>query len=959
MAEGPRLAVEVLGPLRVLDANGRDVTPDGDLPRRLLALLVLRRGETVSTDTAIDALWPSRRPRDPLAALQTHVFRVRRALSDGVVASSRSGYQLDAARVDVDADAVVTALVEARSVRPTDPAAALQLLDDALARWRSGPPYAELADVDAARPELERLAEWRVRAIEERAATLIETGRATDAVADLSTLAAEHTLRERPHELLMAALAAAGRTPEALRVYDDFRRRLGDELGIEPSPVLAGHHRDLLQAEVVAVTAANFAPSARRLPVPLTSLIGRDDLVSTAVGLAAAHRLITMIGPAGVGKTRLMTEVGHRLAERHPDRPVVLCELAITNADGAIDAVAATLGIDRRPGAPTIDRLAVVIGAAPLVLLLDNCEHVLEPIADLLGRLLPSCANLIALLTSRERVRLPGEQLCPIPPLTLTEDGPAEQLFLERARAVRPGYDPGSSDRARISEIVRRLDGLPLAIELAAARLHTLEVSGVAEGLDRRFRLLAHGPRMSARHRSLGAAVSWSVDLLRDDLQRVFTDLSIFVGSFDAAAVAAVADLDLAAATDALDALAERSLVSRSAHGRYSLLETLRAFGAERLDADGRRDDVARRHAMHAADWIETANARLLESGSRALHEIDAAIPDLAAAFSWLIEAGEVAAAGRIVVALQDFGFLRLRPDVLSWADRAIAADPEGRSPVADLMWASGAVASWLRGDLQEAGRCADRAYETNRRRGVDPPAAVFESLGNQALFEGRLAEAVERYHQALAVSGATGAAITIAGTRVLALAYAGDSGARTAAEALLAQHGDGETPFAAFAWYCAGEAELNGDVHLAQQRFARSIELAERTGTSFVAGIAGTSSASIEARVGDPLVAAAQFRRLLDHWRRAGVWSTQWTTLRAIAALLARLGRAEAAAVLLGAIVTTEAGHRLFGDDEIAIAALGEQLGDELGADDYNAALRFGATLDGDAAVEHALRSL
>ena len=949
----------MLGPLKVLDADGRDVTPDGELPRRLLALLVLRRGETVSTDTAIEALWPSRRPRDPLAALQTHVFRVRRALSDGVVSSSRSGYQLDASRVEVDADAVVSAVVEAQSVRPTDPAEAVKLLDDALARWRNGPPFTELTDIEAARPELERLEEWRVRAVEEHAAALIGTGQAVDAVSDLSTLVDQHPLRERPHELLMAALAAAGRTPDALRIYDDFRRRLGDELGIEPSPALANQHSDLLRAGVVPDTTADIAPSAPRLPVPLTSLIGRDVLVATALELAAEHRLITMIGPGGVGKTRLMIEVGHRLAEAQPHRPVVLCELAITTTDGAIDAVAAALGIDRRPGASTSDRLAVVIGAAPLVLLLDNCEHVLEPVAALLERLLPSCANLVAIATTRERLRLPGEQLCPIPPLPLTEAGPAAQLFLERARAVRPGYDPDDAERARISEIVRRLDGLPLAIELAAARLHTLDVSAVAEGLDRRFRLLAHGPRTSARHRSLGAAVSWSVDLLEADLQSLFTDLSVFVGSFDAAAVAAVAELDVATAAEALDALAERSLISRSADGRYTLLETLRAFGAERLDAEGRRDVVARRHALYSVDWVQAANARLLVSRSLALHEIDAAIPDLAVAFEWLLSVGEVARAGQIVMGLQDFGFLRLRPDVLAWADQAIAADPDEHSPLADVIWTAGAVAAWLQGDLVEAGRRAAHALETSLRRGVDPPPSVFQSLGNQALFEGRLAEAIELYRQGRENAGATGKAITMQGTEVLALAYAGDPAASDAAEALLAEQGHIETPFAAFAWYCAGEAELNGDVDLAQQRFARAIELAERTGTSFVVGIAGTSSASIEARAGDPLVAAEQFRRLLDHWRRAGVWSTQWTTLRAIAALLARLGRAEAAAVLVGAIVSTESGHRLFGDDELTIAALGRQLRDDLGPGRYDTAFRTGALLDGDAAVEHALRSL
>ena len=453
--------------------------------------------------------------------------------------------------------------------------------------------------------------------------------------------------------------------------------------------------------------------------------------------------------------------------------------------------------------------------------------------------------------------------------------------------------------------------------------------------------------------------MSWSVDLLEADLQRVFTDLSVFVGSFDAEAVAAVAELDIAAAAEALDALAERSLITRSADGRYTLLETLRAFGAERLDAEERREAVARRHALYAVDWTQAANSRLLVSGSHALQEIDAALPDLAVAFEWLLSVSEVALAGQIVMGLQDFGFLRLRPDVLAWADQVIAADPDGESPLADVIWTAGAVAAWLQGDLAGAGRRAARALETSRQRGVDPPPSVLQSLGNQALFEGRLAEAIELYRRGRELAGATGEAITMQGTEVLALAYAGDPATSDAAEALLAEQGHIETPFAAFAWYCAGEAELNGDVDLAQQRFARAIELSERTGTSFVVGIAGTSSASIEARAGDPLVAAEQFRRLLDHWRRAGVWSTQWTTLRAIAALLARLGRAEAAAVLIGAIVTTESGHRLFGDDELAIAALAQQLRHDLGPEAYESAFRSGAVLDGDAAVEHALRSL
>ena len=669
---------------------------------------------------------------------------------------------------------------------------------------------------------------------------------------------------------------------------------------------------------------------------------------------------MTLIGPGGVGKSRLAIEVGHRLRDERPSRPVVLIELATATTDSAVEAVAAALAIDGRPGVGLNDRLPAVLGDLEVVLLLDNCEHVLEPMAALVEAVVAGCPNVTMVTTSRERLRVNGEVLCPVPPLgTAAEDDPAVLLFVERAAAVSPGFAPRAKDLARITEIVRRLDGLPLAIELAAARLHTLDVAEVAAGLDRRFRLLSSGSRTSSRHGSLGAAVAWSVGLLGDELRRTFAELSVFAGSFTAADAVAITSAG-PDAPEAVAQLAERSLVMRVPGRRYVLLETLRAYGAELLAEDGTADDVGRRHAFHVVEQIEAADRALI--GPRAdqlLENIDAGLPELRVAFGWLLEHGELEAAGRLMVALWNYGFLRLRPDVLAWADRLTAADAGDHSPLAAGVWAVSAQAAWMSGDLAETARRTERAAAVAERSTAGESARVATMQGSQALFEGRLDDSARHYRRARALASSRAQGLTALGCEVLALAYAGDATAEEQAATLLAEVGDDVGPHAAYAWYCAGESDLTRDPDRARERFARALDLAERSGASFVSGVAGTSNASIEARLGDPAAAAEEYRRLLTHWRRAGMWSTQWTMLRSIAVLLDARGSHEDSAVLVGAVRGTTEGHRIFGDDEATLAQLAERLRRVLGDERYDAAIARGAMLDGHGAVEHALRSL
>jgi predicted ATPase/DNA-binding SARP family transcriptional activator len=944
------LRIDVLGPLRVYDVDGRDVTPDGVLQRRLLALLVIHRGEVVTLDTAIDALWPIDPPSDPRAALQTHLFRLRRMLPRGAVESTASGYRLDSAAIDVDADRLAEAVRSAAM-----DADLVATIGAALDGWR-GPAYPELADSDDGRLEAARLEDLRVRAVELCAEARLAEGVTDGLVVELAALVEEHPLRERPRELLIEALAATGRTADALRAYDDFRRLLSVELGIEPSPLLRARHDELLRGSVPS----QWAPPTR-LPLSATSIVGRADLIAAAASLAESSRLITLVGPGGVGKTRLLTEVGHRLRDHSPETPVVMCELDSATVDSAVDIVAAALTIDPRPGVAVVERVVGVLGATEVVILLDNCEHVLEPVAELAEQVLARCPRVTIWATSRERLRVAGEQLLPVAPLQAAgDDSAAARLFVERARAVAPDFEPSPADRALIRDIVQRLDGIPLAIELAAARLHTLDLTAVAAGLDRRFQLLAAGRRTATRHRSLIAAVSWSFELLAPELRHVFADLSVFAGSFTVADVAAVCGCDIDEAAIDLEQLTERSLVIRRPGQRYGLLETLRAYGAERLAADDRSALTMERHAYHQVAWAEAAESRMLDRCPlTAIAEIDAALPDLRAALAWLLDHGDVEAAGRLVTALFDYAFFRLRPDVLAWAEQVCAADPDDRSAVAPLVWRASAYAAWMAGDIEATGERTARAVETSKRGTGDLPVRLATACGSYALFEGRLADAAAWYRRGLDAVADPPARQFTAATLLLALGYAGDPSAGEVAEALLADVGDAPTPYAAYAHYCAGEADLSVDPARAKVRLARAVELAELTNASFVIGAAGASYASIEARCGDPLVAADEYRRVIAHWHRAGMWSTQWTTLRAAAALLARLGRVREAAVLAGAVLATSSGHRIFGDDEKALADLVQHLRGELGEQAFEAARAEGARLDGDAAVEHAVRSL
>ncbi|WP_234380341.1 AfsR/SARP family transcriptional regulator [Streptomyces sp. CMB-StM0423] len=770
------MRIGVLGPLEVA-VGGVPVEIAGGRLRALLVRLALDPGRYVGTALLADGLWGDDAPADPGNALQSLVSRLRRALGRAdVLAYGPAGYRLalppeavDAVRFERQAHAGREALAAGDAV------AARRLLEEALALWR-GPALADVAYAPFAAAPAHRLEELRLEATEDRIeAGLAEAGpggaRPGAAVPELEALTVAHPLRERPRALLMRALYATGRQPEALGAYEVYRALLAEELGADPSEALRELHVAVLRGEVPgwggggdpygkgpggasgpyagaagdpygrkpegasgsygtrpgAATKPGSGtgpgtPDDPRPPVrtnlraALTSFVGRDGELRRVRALLGDSRLVTLTGPGGAGKTRLATTAAEALLDDSPGG-VWLVELApVTGGADVPFAVLGALGqretavLDNRhlPPRDVLTRLTDTLAATATTLVLDNCEHVVSAAAHLADHLLRRCPELRVLATSREPLGIDGEALCPVPPLSLppqdAHDGPAARdgqgeqatgaavrLFADRARAARPDFAVGPANAAAVAEICRRLDGLPLAIELAAARLRSLPVEQVAARLDDRFRLLTTGSRTALpRHRTLQAVVAWSWELLGEEERRLAEWLSAFPGGATPESVAGVCGMDVVTALDLLAALADKSLLQiaeapqgakaePSAGPRYRMLETIREFGRDRLAEAGDLDRVRAAHAAHFLRLAETADPHVRgreQLGWIAL--LDAEHDNLLAALRYAIDAGDAGTAVRLVAALGIYWMiLGHHSEAADWLRLALAVPGE------------------------------------------------------------------------------------------------------------------------------------------------------------------------------------------------------------------------------------------------------------------------------------------
>ncbi|MFF0265797.1 BTAD domain-containing putative transcriptional regulator [Kribbella sp. NPDC004536] len=701
----------MLGPLAMWAADGTPLDIRGVRLRGLLARLALSAGRPVSVETLVDGLWGSEAPS--ANALQSLVSRLRASLpateSSISVQSGPAGYTLTIGPDCVDALQFEELVRRGRALLTSDPEQAHVLLTQADKLWR-GEALTDLRDIPFAAVEADRLTELRMAGAEDLAEAAVSCGQARDRIADLEHLAATHPLRERVHELLIRALYADGRQAEALTAYERIRTTLADELGADPGSRLRDLHVSVLRGDAVDPTPKSTAipapaPSAPRsnLRAPLTSFVGRrDDVAELKRLLSNGTRLVTMVGPGGAGKTRLATETGRTLVDQSGDG-IWFVELApLGDAADVAPAVLSTLGasefVDLAPARfapkhiPTsraaTQRLVEVIGDRRILLVFDNCEHLVQEVAGLVDSLLASCPRLRVLTTSREPLSIPGEHLHPVGPLglppedTVPDDYPAMQLFVDRARAVRPDFQLTDANRQAVAEICRRLDGMPLAIELAAARLRALTPPQIVDRLADRFRLLTSGSRTALpRHQTLRAVVEWSWDLLDPDEQAVARRLSLFSGgaTLDAAEqICSDATIPAESVLGVLASLVDKSLVEAAADERsvrYRMLETVRAYGAEQLNASGEYDRFRRAHTAYFSRMLRKARPKL-RTGEQIewIARLTADNENLIDALRTAIDTRSARIAVQMVAVLGEYWTMSGRPaEAVNWMQAALA----------------------------------------------------------------------------------------------------------------------------------------------------------------------------------------------------------------------------------------------------------------------------------------------
>ncbi|MFG3436510.1 BTAD domain-containing putative transcriptional regulator [Nonomuraea sp. NPDC047897] len=700
----------VLGPLGVWTDDNRPVQVPELKVRALLACLLAHEGRLVSADRLVMDLWGVRPPGDPAGALQNKVWQLRRALEGAepggrdLVARQGHGYRLLVGSGAVDADRFHDLTTRARASE--DPRVRAGLLADALALWR-GPAFADFADEEFARAAKDRLEEQRLTALEEQAETRLALGDHALVADELVDLVDRYPLRERLRAAHVRALYLAGRQSAALSSYAELRARLADELGLDPSPELAALHQAILTQDPSLSPAPSPATTAARpatnLPAALTELIGRDEAVEELRTLLGTHRLVTLTGCGGVGKTQLALAAAARVAPTFPDG-VRLAEFAAlaphpgspANRPGrrptavpteVHEAVASVLGIRDDivvvPGGGSLsltDRIVQAIGARPILLLFDNCEHVIEPVAALTEELLKRCPALRILSTSRSPLGVTGEYLREVPPLRWPEPSSkaspealrrfsAVELFVRRATAAAPGFVLDESNTEAVGSICRRLDGIPLALEMAATRVRALGVRELDARLDDRLRLLTSGARTApARQRTLRAVIDWSWELLGEQERAVLRRLAVHIGGLTLAAAEETCGFDGLGRAEVLDLLArlvDCSLVvmTEGADGpRYRLLESVTAYCLERLREADELTELQRRHRTYYTGLAERAGPCLRgHDQGRWLRLLDAENANLRGALDSAVRSADAECALRLANALTWYWQLRGR----------------------------------------------------------------------------------------------------------------------------------------------------------------------------------------------------------------------------------------------------------------------------------------------------------
>jgi predicted ATPase/DNA-binding SARP family transcriptional activator len=940
----PAVELRVLGPLEVHQA-GEPCAISSPLQRRLLTALSIAAGTTVAAEQLIDQLWGDAPPPAARNSLQSHVARLRALIGNGAVVTRPPGYALDMAAVAIDAVAFEAAVTRARSQLPGDPAAAALTLRTALAAWR-GAAHAEFAD-DLARADARRLENLRIDARGLLAEAHLLAGNRPAAVDTALRLQGDVPLREDVTAAAARTLHAVGRTAEALELLRTYRARLHDELGLDPGSTITTLEQRLLRGETIQERVPDPALTARPpvahlgqraelassdpTPPPYTgtTTLGRVEAQADIERTLSVARLVTLVGPGGVGKTRLATVVVHGQARR-PEQRVAWVDLAtVANPADVAPLIVECLGLTS-PDRAAAETAATALARFQGIVVLDNCEHVLDPVANVVELALARDSQTQLLATSRERLDVAGERVVLIAPLPVpdpqraNERDAAVQLFQDRLTAAGGGHVTA----AEAAQVAAAVDGLPLGIELAAARAAALPVAELLARLADRLDVLVGSPRRHGeRHRTLSNVIGWSYELLSDREQTVFRRASVFASSFrltDAEQVCAGPDLSPSDVVEAVARLVEVSMVTRVGAGRYRLLEPLRLFAAEQLHRTTEAQTTWARHRDTLLALAERGDEQL--TGPKEVETIAAleeALPDLRAVHARAVAEDDLATVARLAGRLYRFAYAQARGDVLAWGGRLVDADGADIDPEERLRAIAASVpAETWHDHLDEALRRAHLYAAHLDDDEADPWCGITltETLADLHLMRGELESAIAVYergmelarrcdHPGLASHMLSGLSIatTFRGERARAARIAREAGelARRAAAPIAVS----------LAGYALGEALSEDEPDQALQAFAIAVGAAAEARAPFFEAIARTADVALRGRYGDPEEAFGRYRAALGIWSDTGADGMALTTLRNLVVLLARTG-ADADALTLHTALERLASRRSYGPE-------------------------------------------
>ena len=921
--------------------------------RQLLAALVLHRGHAVSTDRLAELVWADQQPVDPAASLHTLVSRMRALVpSEATLDSMSGGYRLVAPADAVDLEV----LCSWRSrVGSSPPEVMLATIDETLALVH-GDAFVDLDDV-AVLAMRTRANEERLSLCEARAAALAELGRSDEAIATLRAIVTECPDRESAVAQLMESLYRAGRQPEALAAYAALRDHLVEEFGVDPTARLAELEVAILRHDLAPPQQARVTRRRRAIALPSSSFVGRAEDVDGLAALVQRARLVTILGPGGMGKTRVAMQLAARL-EVAGERVSIVELVDVENGADLPGAVSAMVGASTESATSTTSALCDHFGDDRWILVVDNCEHLLASVHDLLATLLGSCARLSVVATSREPVGVDGEHRWVLHGLG---DSDATRLFMDRVTAQDPTASPAIED---VRELCTRLDGVPLALELGAAALTFTDMADLLLGLDDRFSILNRNRRGApARHQSLEAVLDWSFDLLAEQEREAFIRLGVFAGSFT---IADVRELLGEREAALVPALVERSLVARvpgEVPVRFELLETMRAFARHRRGAalDGDDESYARWVLATVLQAVERLHGPDEVEHSRLIRR---QMPGARHAYHWFVDHGDDAARVELVTALVVWGWQCDHSEVMAWAfdtDAALGSpDPDPDPDVAAAAAASAAIARSRTLDLETAERDAARALAA--AAGASPAVAALANYAaaEVAMFRGRSEAAAAFGAEAHRLAAGCSPSLEFFGAIDAALGhvYARDPLMADSwieiADGLAAGLAGANSP----GWvdYVQGERWVAADPARALAHVTRCLEHIDPIEHSFLAGVAGLSRVTTAVRSGGDAERHEAFRVLFDRWQQGGSKVQLLTGLRDVVMMMVDDGRLREAAVLLAAITKASPDPQLHLE---VVATEHRVIEAGLSADELQQAMAEGQTLDLDGAVHLALQLL